>query len=187
MLRRIASLFIVMVTAIQDGKAADPPALPQQEFQDLPKAIIDAWEKQGAKYGKSKFDEYYGYYSFRSDKEDLQSKGLPGFNFDSADDEKLKALPQPKTPFGLFISNAKITSAGVKELSRMTNLRSLTLIDCGKVGTDSLEELSALTNLQCLQISHMRVSPFEDKRMTALEKLEYLHLDFTNTNDADVV
>ena len=116
---------------------------------------------------------------------------------------KLRGLQSLKLP-------ARVTDVGAKELSVLTNLRTLSLMDCkgvtdrgmrylrpmvrlevlylGFTGvTDAgLDEFRPLRSLRLLDLRHTAVSRNGLAALGGMSKLDYLDLSDTNVRNADV-
>ncbi len=162
-----------------DQEPTNKPLRPSPE-------VIAAWKKAGAAYIPNAFGEPYFLFTRR----------FPT--------EKLNVLPPPEVPFGLGIRN--VTDAGLKELSGLTQLQSLSLrytevTDLGlkelsglkqlrslslrstKVTDLGLKELASLTQLQALNLYHTQVTDAGMKELSGLKQLQSLSLGYTKVTD----
>ncbi|GAG37153.1 unnamed protein product, partial [marine sediment metagenome] len=94
---------VVMVPPVQLVSLAQEPT--KEPVRPAPE-VIAAWEKAGARF---------------------EARRLPLFLFRLFPTGKLNVLPPPEVPFGLTLSNTKVTDAGLKELAGLKQLQSLNL------------------------------------------------------------
>ena len=103
-----------------------PPVAPQPQQPDesgeakpLPADVVKAWTNAGAEVGwmdaDGRFDTFAARWNF------------PAFKFREWKDGVIAMLPLPDAPFGLSLSNTRVTDERLKELARFRNLTTLAL------------------------------------------------------------
>ena len=117
--------------------------------------VIAAWEKAGAMLDSLEGD-------------------LSLFLFDRYPSGQLRVLPQPEVPFGIYLSG-QVTAAGLKEMSGLTQLRTLGLYGT-TISKDGLSELAGLTQLNSLILFGVRVTAAGQKELAGLTQLQTLSL-----------
>src|SRR5262245_4024370 len=107
-------MLVAFACCVTGGAAqADEPKAPKP----LPKEITDAWKKAGAEVGWIGPITRLHRSAFSTSP--AGAGEVPGFSFDrSGVEAALKNLPVPAEPFGLDLSLAEVTDAGLKELGR---------------------------------------------------------------------
>jgi internalin A len=139
-------------------------------------ATVAAYEKLGAVYGgwtKSNLGFQIG--------QKHAEEGLPGFAFFETF-PKVK-LPEVAVPFGLELSMAHVTDAGLKGLAHLKNLTTLELFQT-PVTDAGLKELAPLKNLTELNLYNTRVTDLGLKELASLKNLTTLDLSSTKVTDA---
>jgi len=195
-----ASLFVVAVLFLAGTRQAvgqdDKKKVesdPGKANSELPKEVIDAWEKAGAETGwmgprwqqgvtfskeRVGFDLGHTVPAFRFP----YSKGWP---------EGLAKLPAPEQAFGLEISRGA-TDEKVKGLSRLKHLTSLQL-NVHKLTEVGLKELAGMKQLTSLHLNAgsplfpEKNRPFTDadlKELVGMKQLTSLDLPFAHVTDA---
>ena len=84
---------------------------------------------------------------------------------------------------GVFLTNSKISDAGLEHLKGLTQLQGL-FLDNTKVSDAGLEHLKGLTQLQVLCLNGTKVSDAGLEHLTGLTQLQDLYLGDTKVNDA---
>ncbi len=105
---------IILVAGGPLVQAADPPK--NEVPKPLPAAVIQAWEKAGAKVGWADASNFFKFYLADTP---AQAGWLPAFQIPRWQDGMLKDLPSPETAFALDLTSTKVTDTGLKELASM--------------------------------------------------------------------
>lgn len=182
--------------------------LVQEEPKPIPPEVVRAWEKAGASVRSAEpngFDfstrpamQYYK-------TQPLKNRELLVFSLSSGV-KKVSGLPAPEVPFGIawcFItdeqlkqlaefkqlqwlrvsSSEEVTDAGLKTLSALKQLRSLSL-EGTQVTDTGLRELSAFKQLRSLELRRMGVTNKGLKELSTLKQLQSLYLESEGITDA---
>ena len=78
----------------------------------------------------------------------------------------------------------KVTDVGLVHLKGMTNLESLSLLDCARITDAGLVHLKGLTNLQSLSLANTQVTDAALVHLKGMTNLQYLSLANTQVTDA---
>ncbi len=108
---------------------------------------------------------------------------LPSFRLAQWQPGLFTKLPAPTLPFGLDLSAAPLTDAGLSELAGFVHLQSLELGDT-QVTDAGLKELANLKQLRTLGLSYTKVSDAGLKAIAGLVQLRKLDIRFTQVTDA---
>jgi len=115
---------------------------------------------------------------------------------DEAEDQAVKAVEKlggkvkrddkdPAKPVvGVGLSGAKVTDAGLKELSALKELKELDLHACPGVTDAGLKNLVGLKELKTLYVGGTKVTDAGLKNLATLKGLQMLELDGTGVTDA---
>jgi hypothetical protein len=133
--------------AKQKGGANDP------DTGNIDADTIAAYEKLGATIGVMERD-LYGDWVF-SKKHSLGTRAIPALQFR---DFRAGKLPPVGGAFGLDLTQASMTDAGLKELKDLKNLAALDLGGNTRVTDAGLRELKDLKNLTYLNLTGARVT-----------------------------
>ena len=174
--------------------------------KEIAKATSEAWTNRAFTTGFMGTNRS-GAVVFTSGLGDLRG-AVPGFHAEAAtNDASLKDLPSADVPFGLKLSNSKVTDGGLKALAEHKNLTALELVytkvtdaglkDLAKLpnlnslnlrSTDvtdaGLKELAGLTRLSALDLANDKVTDAGLKTLSGLTSLTALDLSFTDVSDA---
>ena len=152
--------------------------------KEIAKATSEAWTKRPFKMGFAGTDRS-GAVVFTSSLGDLRG-AVPAFDAESATgDADLKDLPPADVPFGLRLSNSKVTDAALKALADHKNLTALELVFT-KVTNAGLKDLAKLPNLTALNLRSTDVTDAGLKELAGLKDLVSLRLASTKVTDAGV-
>ncbi len=156
--------------------------------------VIAAWEMAGFKFGWMSVDQW-GDRAWQPGKEKPVAGAVPAFHFTVFPTGKLKALPPPEVPIGLFLAGREVTDAGLKELVAIEPLQALGLSDTQVTGA-GLKELAGLKHLQRLGLYNTKAAGaglknlavageiLGLKELAGLKQLRTLDLSFTGVSDA---
>jgi len=173
---------VIMMVALALLAACGPSSYAQNETSpDLPKQIVQAWKKAGARVGWMSVDRYERL-EFYSEKQDRNGE-VPAFRFGVWKAGVLAKLPAPATEFGLNLGYTQVTDAGLKELAGLKSLQSLYLHGT-KVTGAGLKELAGLKSLQSLTLRFTQVTDAGLKHLAGLKSLQTLDLRSTKVTDA---
>jgi hypothetical protein len=153
----------------------------------LPKEVVAAWEKAGARAGWSGVDEN-GFLRFHTADEPPRVGWVPAFTLWDGKVVTLKDLPAPATGFALYLDSANATDAQLKELGRFQQLTSLDLL-MAKVTASGLKELAPLKNLTALELDFAHVTDEGAKILAGFGQLRVLELagsEITNAGLKDL-
>jgi hypothetical protein len=129
--------FVLLLLAAPLAFAAKP------DDKDLPKPlpekVVKAWKDAGAVAGWMKVDES-GLLKFI---EKPEAGAIPAFRFAKWKDGVVPKLPVPESSFGIDLSKTDVDDAGLKEMSKLKTLTSLTLCET-KVTDAAVEALRKL-------------------------------------------
>ena len=104
--------------------------------------IIAAWKKAGAKTG---------WMDLRDQRSIAVADEIPDLCFFRWEAGIIEKLPVPAVPFGLAFYQTELTDAGLKEVSRLTSVKSLNVSD-SQVTDVGMKDLARLKNLKCLYL-----------------------------------
>ena len=176
----VLAALVVLVTSAGVGRA--DPALDQADPpRPLPEKIVAAWKEAGARFCWARPDKS-GFIVFLPEGE-AEPGDLPAFRFLHWHGGRVEQLPVPELPFGLDLSDTRVTDAGLKELAGKKSLQLLSLHDT-PVTDAGLKELSGLTNLQTLNLERTQVTNAGMKDLAGLTSLQSLDLYHTHVDDA---
>jgi hypothetical protein len=147
----------------------------------LPKELVTAWEKAGAKAGWIRAGKY-GYPEFIPGQSG-QHGDLPAFRFVSWKGGVSPQLPAPEVPFGLDLSYIQITDAGLKELAGLKQLQAMS-VGATKITDAGLKELAGLKQLQTLFLYGAQITDAGLKELAGLKQLQSLALAGTKITEA---
>jgi hypothetical protein len=151
----LAGCSLALLLSFGRGPAPEqPPALPRTErdsyspppgAENLPypllREVVEAWEKAGAVKGWMRLSvpgfEHVPAWQGGEDGD------LPAFRLFDWREGVVTKLPAPAVPFGLYLRDAQVTDAGLKELAGLKTLRWLDLTNAQVTGT-GLKELAGL-------------------------------------------
>jgi internalin A len=177
-----------------------------QRPSPLSAEVVAAWREAGAQVGW--VGRNTGFYpEFRLGVEGKAGE-VPTFAFGRAWKAGVLAkLPPPEHPFGLLLSHANVTDAGLKELAGFKSLQNLILyetkvtdaglkelgglnslqsLDLGWTQLTDLKELGGLNSLQSLSVSGTKVTNAGLKGLAGLKSLQWLDLRGTQVTAAGV-
>ena len=110
------------------NKAVAEPPDGNRIAQPLSPDVVSAWEKAGASVGWLGPDRQDGFWEFNTQREKLDAaRSVPAFKIHVWREGMLANLPAPAREFGLDLSHAAVTDAGLKELARLKQLTTLDL------------------------------------------------------------
>ena len=162
---------------------ADPPPAKNDPPQPLSEETVQAWKKAGAHVGWVSVNPDGGYFpEFYSEKRGRAGE-VPAFGFSVWTAGVLPKLPVPGAAFGLSLGRAKVTDAGLKELTGLKSLQSLNLVGA-KVTDAGLKELAGLKSLQSLDLGGTKVTDAGLKELAGIKSLQSLNLYNTRVTDA---
>lgn len=150
-------------------RSAEPePEKVGNPYKALPPEVLKAWNDAGAMpfvpdRAIKMPDVFFGFYD---ENPVTRQKFGPGV---------LANLPDPGTPFGLFLDGTQVTDAILKETAKfkslqLLRLRGLNVTDAG------LKELASLENLQTLEVVGTKVTGTGLKDLAGLKHLRNLYL-----------
>src|SRR5262249_35538718 len=142
--------------------------------QPLPGEITSAWQKAGAMIGWMRVARA-DFLHFVPQKAGLDDV-LPAFKFTVWKEGLLAKLPAPEAPFGLNLSNSKVTDAGLKQLAGLKRLQALSLSGTNITGV-GLKHLAGLKNLHALDLNSTQLKGTDLKELAGLTSLQTLHLE----------
>jgi internalin A len=148
----VVSGFSQAVAISGDQQAVDVGA--EQHPKPLPDSVLVAWKQAGAEVGWIGLDRL-GFEDHRP--VDSKQAELPAFRFREFNAEVVGRLPHPVRAFGMDLTGAKVTDAGLKELVGLKSLQILILGDA-EVTDDGLKELADLKGLQTLILGDTQVT-----------------------------
>src|SRR5262245_37902199 len=157
--------------------AAGEGQLKQDPPQPLPKELVAAWQKAGAKPGFMWLDST-GFLHFEEQPTGLAG-AVPAFQFSGWKNGVVARLPVPSVSFGLRLSFTPVDDAGLKEVAKLRSLHTLQLGDT-KVTDAGLKELAGLKSLDTLDLYGTEVTDAGLKQLAALKSL---HAPRRNTAD----
>src|ERR1700722_3588087 len=128
----------------------------------LPPEVIKVWKDAGAEL----------------------EKWEPRFIFRKIEPGALTMLPDPGVPFRLSIWNFALTDAGLAGLAKLKSIERLDFGDRSGITDTGLKELTHLKNLQSLSIRGSRVTDAGLKELAGLTSLRFLELDQRLVTDA---
>ena len=158
--------------------------------------VVAAWREADA---SSAGWAEHGFLSGVSPRRGGQGRGSANFRVrTSVEGRVLAKLPSPEHPFGLLLSYANVTDAGLKELAglklqnlvlyetkvtdaglkELGGLKSLQSLDLGWTQLTDLKELGGLNSLQSLSVSGTKVTNAGLKGLAGLESLQWLDLRY---------
>lgn len=150
--------------------------------KEIAKATSDAWTKSTFTTGFMGTDQS-GAVVFASALGNLRG-AVPAFDAHTATtDAALIDLPSADVPFGLKLSNSKITDVGLKFLAGHKNLTALELVYT-KVTDTGLKDLAKLPNLGLLNLRSTEVTDAGLKELAGLARLSALDLANNKVTDA---
>jgi internalin A len=146
----------------------------------LPRHVVTAWRGIGANVGWTKMELGDNRPTFQVEGE---IRGITVFQFTEWKEGVLAKMPDPGTPFGLYLIRTKMTDAGLKELAGLKSLHALYL--GGTRVTDAgLKELAGLTSLRTLDVRGTQVTDAGLKELAGLHGLQRLYLNHCLETDA---
>jgi hypothetical protein len=147
----VVSGFSQAVATSGDQQAVDEGA--EEHPERLPDSVLVAWKQAGAEVGW--ILDRFGFEDHRP--VDSKQAELPAFRFREFKAEVVGRLPHPVRAFGLDLTAAKVTDAGLKELVGLKSLQILILGDA-EVTDEGLKELADLKGLQTLILGDTQVT-----------------------------
>jgi Leucine-rich repeat (LRR) protein len=157
-------------------------ALPGSQVgaRPIPRDIVQAWKKGGAGSGWMGVGSS-GSLTFRISTSGMTDV-MPGLTFPAWKEGVVPQLPDPGIPFALSLNGQKLTDAGLKELERFDDLKSLALYNTD-LGDGQMKLLARLTSLEYLDISHTKVTDAGLRELSTLKRLRSLCLNDTEITD----
>jgi internalin A len=138
---------VILATCAATSFADGPKPLPEQ--------IVRQWTDVGAEVGWM-IATGRGFIQFRAELKGIGG-ALPAFRFGAWKEGLAAKRADPGSPFGLYLGETQVTDLGLKELTALKSLRSLSLHKT-RVTDTGLKELAALRNLQSLELSGTSVT-----------------------------
>ena len=172
-----------------DGPADHPKgtspteAAKKDTHKALPKEVLAAWQKAGAKVGWIRMEK--GVPDFQTTDKSSQAGWLPVFVIEDYREGMLKGLPAPDTAFALDLFKTKITDAEFKRIAEFEHLVWLGLRST-KVTDAALKEIGKMNQLTTLDLNFTRVTDAGMKDVGRLSNLTFLSLTTTEITDAGV-
>ena len=152
--------------------------------QPVPKEIVTAWEKAGAKsgfMGRYKRGDRVGFLGFEQSAERLTDT-VPAFRFMAWKNGVVKGLPVPSTPFGLDLHHSNISDSGVQELLSFKSLHTLDLANTN-VTDAGIKDFSKLKGLHSVNLHGTKISIVGLKELAGL-KLKKLGIPIALTDES---
>ena len=182
---------VLLLLAGGADSALAQPAPKSESPKPLPKEIVAAWQKAGARPGWLGTSgpggtglKATGFLAFEEKATGLTGT-VPAFRFDVWKDGVVAKLPVPATPFGLDLRGVNVKYADLKELAGLKSLHTLSLGYTGVTDAD-LKELARLKNLHTLHLVGTFVTGPGLNELASLKGLHSLNLGRTKMTDGDL-
>jgi hypothetical protein len=200
---------LTMVVTCGLSARADPPPGKNDAPKPLSKQVVEAWEKAGAEVVWMRVDKF-GFPEYSID--EPVAGDLPVFFFAYWEEGLLAKLPEPASPYGLYLYryDTPLTDVALKELVGLKRLQTLGLggphgpqrwgaelkelaklkalqtlmLRCNRVTDEGLKELAGLKTLQALDLYHTGVTDTGLKELAGLKNLQRLDLRDTSVTVA---
>jgi hypothetical protein len=187
------------------GSSTSVFAEEKKTFKEPDRAIIEAYQKLGARYGTLDTNQFHST-QFREKKPGETEGSVPAFQFRKF---PVQGLPKMEVPFGLMLDGrtgltdkglkelkqfpqlthlclfgTQITDEGLKELKQFPQLTHLDLCNHREVTDKGLEELKDLKQLTSLNLAETSVTDSGMVDIKELQQLRYLNLTYTRVTAA---
>ena len=160
---------------------AQQPAPKEKPVRELVKEDVRAaWEKAGAKVGGTQLSGAWRSPWFQ---QAADAAGPPVFWFPTPKGVNFAALPDPGTPFGVYVDN--IDAAALDKMAKHKNLHTLLTTE-GEWTAAKTKQLAALTGLRTLKVATRDNRKGVVDAVGKLKELETLEIDFSSANPAAV-
>jgi hypothetical protein len=174
-------LVVTFLLSVGSSLGQSDGAVGKEKLRRLPEEVVKQWRAAGAAVGWLCVGEY-GFIEFVGESR-AKAGDLPGFRFPTwPGDGVTEKLPDPGVPFGVNLSDSRITDAGLKILTQLKNLQVLDL-SSNRITDEGLIGLAGLKNLQLLDLSNTQITDVGLMRLAELKNLQSLDLRFTQVTD----
>ena len=156
--------------AIAQGKF-NPFPIKLEPFKPVPKEVLTAWKDAGTEFGWLS-GLYLPKLLYRPDAPNKGAFAAPTFRVIRWPDNVAK-LPDPGVPFGLYLTNTRVTDENLKELAHLKSLHVLSLMYTG-LTDKGMKELVVFQNLHVLDLLETHIGDYGMKHIAQITSLRAL-------------